>query len=194
MSKMKHARIEAKTLGSRLSGLSIMGFGASWKAPEPERDVVRSVINVLEDKRALYVDYDLEIREQVNQSLVEIRKILTDGINRVSDSSPAAEAFRLMRAACRDFLTQPHSDPLLGRALGRLEVPPPLGVSGGGKTQTARRIRFERIESNEDNFFAALGKLRGIFGQQLAFLGYLYRIDLEKDLASILPPEPRKGD
>jgi hypothetical protein len=79
MSKIKRARIESKTLGSRLSGLSILGFGASWKAPEPERDVVRSVINILEDKRALYVDYEFEIEDQVNQSLIEIRRILTDG-------------------------------------------------------------------------------------------------------------------
>jgi hypothetical protein len=47
---------------------------------------------------------------------------------------------------------------------------------------------------SEDNFFAALGKLRGVFGQQLALVAYLYRIDLEKELASILPPEPRSGD
>lgn len=74
-----------------------------------------------------------------------------------------------MRAACRDFLTQPHAHPLLGRRMG----------------PHAR---------SEDNFFAALGKLRGVFGQQLALVAYLYRIDLEKELASILPPEPRSGD
>ena len=55
MSKIKRARIESQSLGSRLSGISIFGFGASWKAPEPERNVVRSVVSVLEDKRALYV-------------------------------------------------------------------------------------------------------------------------------------------
>jgi hypothetical protein len=90
MSRIKGAPIKWKNLASRLTGLSGFGFGASWKAPEPDRDVVRSVINVLEDKRSLYVDYDLEIRDQVNQSLVEIRKVLTDGINRLSDSSLAA--------------------------------------------------------------------------------------------------------
>ena len=169
MSKIKRARIESKTLGSRLSGLSIFGFGASWKAPEPERDVVRSVINILEDKRALYVDYNLEVEDQVNQSLIEIRRTLTDGINRVSEKSPAAEAFRIMRAACREFLTEPHAHPVLGRRMGR----------------HAR---------DEDNFFAALGKLRGVFGQQLALIAYLYRIDLEGELGSILPPEPQAGD
>jgi hypothetical protein len=185
MSKIKRARIESKTLGSRLSGVSVLGFGASWKAPEPERDVVRSVIKVLEDKRALYVDYASEVQIEVNQSLLEIRKVLTDGITRVSDSSPAAEAFGIMRAACREFLTQPHSDPYLGRSLGRYVVPPP--GSGG-------EAKFIPATTSEDNFFIALGKLRGVFGQQLALLAYLYRINLEEDLAFILPPAPQSGD
>ena len=112
---------------------------------------------------------NFEIDDQVTQSLIETRKVLTDGINRVSEKSPAAEAFRIMRAACRDFLTEPHAHPVLGRRLGR----------------HAR---------NEDNFFAALGKLRGVFGQQLALIAYLYRIDLESELGSILPPEPKADD
>jgi uncharacterized protein DUF6650 len=185
MSKIKRARIAWKTLVSRLSGLSAFGFSVSWKASEPERHVVRSVIKVLEDKRVLYVDYESEVRLEVNQSLLEIRRVLTDGISRVSDSSPAAKAFGIMRAACRDFLTQPHSDPYLGKTLGLYEVPPP-----GSRGET----RFTPVTTSEDNFFIALGKLRGVFGHQLALLGYLYRIDLEKDLASILPPAPRSGD
>lgn len=34
-----------------------------------------------------------------------------------------------------------------------------------------------------------LGRLRALFGMQIAFLAYVYRIDLEEDLASIIPPE-----
>src|SRR5262249_21733730 len=85
--------------------------------------------------------------------------------------------------ACREFLTQPHSHPVLGKVVRRMIVGPP----GDGP----QSIVEEPIISNEDNFFAALGKLRGIFGQQLADIAYLYRIDLEEQLASILPPEPK---
>jgi hypothetical protein len=201
MSRIERTRIKWKTLSSRLGGLSVFGVGASWKAPEPERDVVRSVINVLEDKRALYANDDSEVRDHVNQSLLEIRKVLTDGINRVSDSSPAAEAFRLMRAACREFLTQPHSDPLLGKVVRKLEVPAPAGMRAAPQTRQALANQNEAAmpsrgisAKHEHNFFIALGKLRGVFGQQLALLGYLYRIDLEKDLASIVPPEPHSTD
>ncbi len=65
-----------------------------------------------------------------------------------------------------------------------------VGPPGDG----LQSIVEEPIISNEDNFFAALGKLRGIFGQQLADIAYLYRIDLEEQLASILPPEPKSDD
>ena len=41
----------------------------------------------------------------------------------------------------------------------------------------------------QEEFFIGLGKLRQTFGQQIAILGYLYRVDIEADLASILPPD-----
>jgi hypothetical protein len=88
-------------------------------------NVVRSILTALEDKRVLYEYYDFEIKDHVRQSLINIRAVLTDSIARISDKSPAAQAFRVMRAACREFLTQPHSDPLIGKAVSRLIVPPP---------------------------------------------------------------------
>ena len=44
----------------------------------------------------------------------------------------------------------------------------------------------------QEEFFVGLGKLRATFGQQLAVLGYLYGVDIEADLATILPPEAEK--
>ena len=41
------------------------------------------------------------------RSIIEIRRELTAGLKRVGDKSPAKEAFRVMRAACRDFLNHP---------------------------------------------------------------------------------------
>ena len=34
-----------------------------------------------------------------------------------------------------------------------------------------------------------LGRLRALFGVQITFLAFVYQIDLEEDLASIVPPE-----
>ena len=101
--RIKRARVQSQTLASRLAGVSILGFGASWKAPEPERVVVRDVITALEDKRELYSQAVWEEPHHVVQSRFGIPDELTTGLKRVGDNSPAKDAFRIMRAACRDF-------------------------------------------------------------------------------------------
>jgi hypothetical protein len=165
----KRNRVQAKSLASRLAGFSIMGFGMSWKAPEPERVVVRDVITVLEDKRALYTGAAWEEPDHVVQSVLGIRTELTNGLKRVGDDSPAQDAFRIMRAACRDFLTET------------------------SQMQLRRHLDENRIWEAE-KFFTALGTLRAIFGQQLATLGFLYGVDIEEPLSSILPPVSDKSE
>jgi hypothetical protein len=167
--RAKKAKVQSRSLASRLAGVSILGFGASWKAPEPERVVVRDVITMLEDRRALYSQAVWEEPSQVVQSLFKIRDELTNGLKRVGDNSPAKDAFRLMRAACRDFLTL-HSV----------------------QAQEHSRGMMRETGYQQEEFFVGLGKLRAIFGQQLAVLGYLYSVDIEESLATILPPEGDK--
>jgi hypothetical protein len=45
--RAKRARIQSQSLLSRLGGISLFGVGMSWKAPEPERVVVKDVITSL---------------------------------------------------------------------------------------------------------------------------------------------------
>jgi hypothetical protein len=167
--RAKRAKVQSQSLASRLAGVSILGFGASWKAPEPERIVVRDIITMLEDRRALYSQAVWEEPSHVVQPLFKIRDELTNGLKRVGDNSPAKEAFRIMRAACRNFLTL-HS----------------------AQAQEHNRGMIREIGYQQEEFFVGLGKLRATFGQQLAVLGYLYGVDIEESLASILPPEASK--
>lgn len=169
--KAKRAKIQSQSLLSRLGGFSAFGFGVSFKAPEPERVVVRDVITALEDKRALYVGAIWEQPDHVVQSILQMRQELTNGLKRIGDNSPAKDAFRAMRAACRDFLTHPAM------------------VGHGGM----RDFRAQDVWRQEE-FLIGLGKLRAIFGQQIALLGYLYRIDIEEQLARTLPPVPTAGN
>lgn len=168
--RAKRAKVRSQSLASRIAGVSALGFGISWKAPEPERVVVRDVITALEDKRALYSQAVWEEPHHVVHSLFNIRDELTGGLKRVGDNSPAKDAFRIMRAACRDFLTL---------------------TSAKGYAQRPGMMRGDHMWEQEQ-FFIELGKLRSVFGQQLAILGYLYGVDIEESLASILPPEPEK--
>ncbi len=75
-----------------------------------------------------------------------------------------------MRASCRDFLTL---------------------TSAKAYEQSRGEMRGHHMWQQEQ-FFIELGKLRSVFGQQLAVLGYLYGVDIEESLASILPPEVGK--
>lgn len=77
MSWAKKGRIKAQSLAGRIGGFSALGFGMSVKLPEPERDIVKRVITALEDRRALYVDYNLEIPDDVIRSLESIRQEIT---------------------------------------------------------------------------------------------------------------------
>lgn len=167
-SRTKRAKVQSQSLASRLAGVSILGFGASWKAPEPERVVVRDVITSLEDRRALYSKAVWEQPDHVIQSIFQIRNELTNGLKRVGDKSPANDAFRIMRATCRNFLT--------------------LASTKALENSRGMMVGHGRMWEQEE-FFTELGKLRAVFGQQLAVLGFLYGIEIEEELASILPPE-----
>jgi hypothetical protein len=162
MKEVKRALVRSQSLASRIAGFSFLGVGMSWKAPEPERVVVRDVITSLEDKRALYGSSIRESPDHVTQSILKIRDELTAGIKRVGDNSPAKQSFAVMRKACRDFLNRPGGNES-GRDWGHWQ---------------------------QEEFLIGLGKLRGVFGSELETLAYLYGVDIEPDLATILPPQP----
>ncbi len=71
----------------------------------------------------------------------------------------------MIRAACRTFLDQPHAD-------FRNLYPRDLGLDRYGA-----------------GFFTALGELRARVGVQIAILAVRYEIELEAELASIVPLE-----
>lgn len=165
------AKVQSKSLLARLGGFSILGFGVSFKAPEPDRVIVRDIITTLEDKRALYVGAISEQPEYVVQSVLQMRQELTGGLKRISDGSPAKAAFRTMRAACRDFLENPAI-----------------------KSEKQSEMLFNRGHWQQEEFLLGLGRLRSIFGEQIAQIGYLYGVDIEEQLSAILPPLASEND
>lgn len=173
----RRGKITAKSLASRITGFSIpvIGGGLQWTPTEPERDTVRKLLMFLEDRRALYIDHCLEIEDQVAQSVLQIREELTKTLQALPDDSIAVDSVRAMRAACRKFLTEPHPE---FRNLARHAFPP-----------------WERMDrEGGPGFFVALGQLRAIFGAQIATLAFAYEIDIEPELASILPADGGSGD
>jgi hypothetical protein len=146
----KKKLLKYQEIATRVSGLQ--PWGVEWVPPEPDRKIVRDVLTFFEDRRVLYNPCAWELADEVMQSVLRIRDVLTDAIQRLGEDSNAAPAMRAMRAACREYLDD-------------------------------SRQRYSHDLS------IGLGRLRALFGTQIAFLAYVYRVDLEEDLASIIPPQ-----
>jgi len=142
---------------SRLTGISCPIFGVSWNPPESERKIARRVIAFLEDRRVLFSPYDFEVPDQCIHSVIEMRHYLTTELQGIDAAHEIAQTLRAMRAACRKFLDD---DPWHGSPRGY-----------------ASRHMLEN----------GLGELRGVFGIHVAKLSAEYGLDVEDDLAAILP-------
>lgn len=149
----KKKLLKYQELASRLNGVSALSVGVQWVPPEPERKVVRDVLTFFEDRRVLFNPCAWEMPDEVTQSVLRIREVLTDAIQRLGEDSKAAPAMRAMRAAGREYLDR-------------------------------SRERYGHHDLSVD-----LGRLRALFGLQIAFLAFVYQIDLEEELASIIPPQ-----
>jgi hypothetical protein len=151
-------------IAQRITGFSTPFFGVSWNPPELERTTARKVVTFLEDRRVLYVPSVMEEPWHCVESVLEIRRFLTSEVATLGEASELAASLRAMRAACRKFLNVVQDD---DREIARF---------GGHQGHWASWV-----------FNGALGELRGVFGLHLAAICTKYGIDVEEDLAAILP-------
>lgn len=150
-------------IAKSLTGFSTPFFGVSWNPPDTDRDIVRKLILFLEDRRALYNPYNIETPMFVEQSILEIRKELTEILKKIGADQNLSPHLRAMRAACRKYMNT-------------------VGVQNG-----------RRFYGRNDEVLVALGELRAVFGIQIGQLAVKYGIDVEDELASILPLEDKES-
>lgn len=164
-------RMRFKDIVARLTGISSPVFGVSWKPPETERSIAKRVISFLEDRRVLYVASEMEMPDHCVQSVLEIRKFLTGEIGKLDEKAEITTALRAMRAACRKFLMTVQVD-------------------------EGRIIRFGANMGHYASwtFNGALGEMRGVFGIHIARLATAYGVDVENELAAIIPTEDVPAD
>lgn len=156
----RRSRIPFSDIARRITGISVLSiFGVNWQPPEDRRDIVRRLVIFLEDRRALYADYHMEHGPWVERSVIEMRAELTKILETCPDDEGLTGPIRAMRAACRKFLDEAQHP---GRS--RLSASPWDAAP-----------------------WLALGELRGVFGLHLARLCAAYGVDVEAELASILP-------
>jgi len=99
-------KVNFNRVARTITGFSTPVFGISWNPPESERETVRKLITFLEDRRALFNPYDIENPHWLIESVLEIRKTLTESLQALAEESGIASHLRALRAACRKFLDQ----------------------------------------------------------------------------------------
>lgn len=161
-------------IASRLTGVSSPVFGVSWTPPEAEVTAARRVLSFLEDRRVLYEPTTMGIPDHCISSVIEIRRFLTSEIGHLEYGDELTKNLRAMRAACRKFLDQI-------QALGDREIylPSPIGNMGSYSAWV---------------FCGALGEMRGVFGLHVAMIAVRNGLDVESELATILPTEDGEDD
>lgn len=160
-----------KQVIGRLTGFNIPVFGISWNPPEPEIEKAKRVLVYLEDRRVLYNPSSLEVPEHCVNSIIEIRQFLTSELGRIDSKSELSSSLRAMRAACRKFLNQV-----------------------GGHNGEIIRYGVNKGHYASWTFLPALGELRGVFGMHLAKISTSYGLDIDDELASILPENSENED
>jgi Family of unknown function (DUF6650) len=151
-------------IASRITGISTPIIGVSWQPAKPEVVAARRVTAFLEDRRVLYAPNELELPSHCVESVLQIRRFLTSEIGKLDGKSELAASLRAIRAACRKFLDTV-------------------------ATNDRDIIRYARQNGHYASwtFYSALGEMRGVFGVHLARIAVRFRLDIEDDLATILP-------
>ena len=148
---------------NRLTGISCPVFGVSWNPAETQRTIARRIIIFLEAKRVLYADFRDEAVCHCVDSALEIRNFLTSELPNIDEDSELNSYVRAMRTATNKFLDRfPKEKP--------------------------QRCIMCRSGSTENwIFISAVGELRGVFGIMIGQISKAYGIDVEDELAQIIP-------
>lgn len=134
---------------------------------------MRKFLIFLENRRALFNPMDTEIEDDVIGSIHGIRDQCVTTLGAMGEKAEGAANVRAIAAACRRFLDTPYP-----------------GFNDMDHRRRWRDGEFShglRHGTDPKAFYTALGEFRGYGGAHIAVLAALYDLDVQGDLASILP-------
>ncbi|CAG9426770.1 TPA: DUF6650 family protein [Providencia alcalifaciens] len=143
----------------RINGISTPIFGVSWTPDNQEFQAVRKLVTFLEDRRVLYYGEEREGADYCRISVEKIREKLTEFLQEFDTNKDLVKSVRSFRSACRNFCNE----------IGAINVcNEPLPV--------------QRSILNTE-----LSKLRKVAGKTVGALAISYGLDIEDELAALIP-------
>ncbi|MDR3707934.1 MAG: hypothetical protein P4L33_06520 [Capsulimonadaceae bacterium] len=145
---------------NRLNGLNCPIAGQSWTPPEADVVAAQRVIRYLGDRRVLFHEFAWEVPEQCLRTAGDIQTYLTNEMRTLTEGSALAGSLKSIRGASRKFVDD--------------------------------NEHYARTRSRPDNhadYFTSLGEWRARCGVYVALIAVRYGVDVDDDLATILPAE-----
>lgn len=152
-----------KEIASKITGFSFPIFGISWNPSKPEIVVARKVITFLEDRRVLYVVYELESPKHCAESVIKIRVFLTEQLFDLDTKSELATTLRAIRSACGKFLNTIQNQYYFDKSNRDFGM------------------------GEQIHFFNAMGELRATIGILISKILVMHGLDVEGQLIAIIP-------
>jgi len=149
-------------IASRLNSVGIPWLSVGWTPAKPDAAIARKAIRFLEDRRMLFNACAQEDPHHCYLSAIETRKAMTEALSDATEGSDLFKHLSAIRAACRRFLD-----------------------STQGSEERIGPRDFCDFRSGE--FFIALGELRASIGYHVALMASKWKINVENDLARVLP-------
>ncbi|WP_432871830.1 DUF6650 family protein [Microbispora rosea] len=148
--------------------MSLPGFGIQWQKTSTDRKIANEVIAFLEDRRLLFGDRHVDDEGDCVHSALQIRTFLTEQLRRDGVGRELRQILKAMRATCRNF----------------------VDAAGPG----GRNFGYHMGPTGANRFGLALGDLRSRMGFYIAAIATQYKIEIDEDLSTILPPRPKERD
>lgn len=151
--------MQFKEILARITGVSVPIFGIQWQPVQLEVKTARDLLRELEDRRVLYRPEEMEGGHYCVNSVMEMRRILTASMQQLDTHAPLYKQIQKLRRACREF----------------------CDVIGSPKFDAAPFPVQRSLLGRE------LVRLRQTAGVAIGAISIAYGLDVEDDLASILP-------
>ena len=157
--ELKRYIVHFKEILASVTGVSTPIFGIQWKPLTAEVTIAKDILRDLEDKRVLYRPHDMEDSIDCHSSVEKIRAILTSALKQVEVQGNMGKQLSKMRRACREF----------------------CDIVGSPRFNSSAPPIQQSLLSRE------LSRLRNTIGGAVAAIAISYGLDVEDDLASIIP-------